>query len=227
MRKLLICLLMLNSVMLSAHESRSDIITVRGQGSIFQAPDILKFTIAVEEKGDNSSVLNELVNAKTNKILSVLAKHKVAKQDIQAMSLSLYPWYERERQSNIQKGFVFSRNINVTLRKFENYPAILEELFTLKVNRIDGFRYEVEDQQQAYLNALEAAISDGHQRAKHLSKNLGIQLGSVVNVEETSSYQPTPQPSARSLSVFNEAAQYLPGLNEINATVTLSFRILK
>ncbi|MFA3790294.1 SIMPL domain-containing protein [Aliiglaciecola sp. SL4] len=225
MRILLVGILLLNSFVLSAHESRSDIITVRGQGSIFQAPDILKFTIAVEEKGDNSSVLNGLVNAKTDKILSVLSKHKVAQQDIQAMSLSLYPWYERERQSNIQKGFVFSRNINVTLRKFENYPAILEELFTLKVNRIDGFRYEVEDQQQAYLNALEAAISDGHERAKHLAKNLKIKLGNVINVEETSSYQPTPQPSARSLSVFNEAAQYLPGLNEINASVTLSFKI--
>ncbi|GAA6183327.1 MULTISPECIES: SIMPL domain-containing protein [Alteromonadaceae] len=227
MRIFVVCFLLLTSFAISAHESRSDIITVRGQGSIFQAPDILKFTIAVEEKGDNSAALNDLVSSKTQKILSVLTKHKIAEQDIQAMSLSLYPWYERERQSNIQKGYVFNRNINVTLRNFKNYPAILDDLFALKVSRIDGFRYEVEDQQQAYLNALEAAIADGHERAKHLAKNLQIRLGSVVNVEETSSYQPAPQPSARSLSVFNEAAQYLPGLNEINASVTLSFSIAK
>ncbi|GAC14819.1 SIMPL domain-containing protein [Aliiglaciecola lipolytica] len=227
MRIFWICILCLNSFNLIAHESRSNIITVQGQGSIFQAPDILKFTIAVEEKGENSTVLNDQVNAKTQKILTVLSKHNIEQKDIQAMSLSLYPWYERERQSNIQKGYVFNRNINVTLRDFENYPAILSDLFALKVSRIDGFRYEVEDQQQAYLNALKAAISDGHERAKHLAKNLQIELGDVINVEETSNYQPAPQPSARSLSVFNDAAQYLPGLNEINASVTLSFSIKK
>jgi hypothetical protein len=209
----------------NAHESRNDIITVNGQGSIFKAPDILKFTIAVEERGAQSKQLNASVNQKTKQILIVLQDHSINKQDIQAMAVSLYPWYERERQSNIQKGFVFSRNINVTLRDFSTYPDILNDLFSLETTRIEGLRYEVEDQQSAYLAALTEAMTDARRRAKQLADELDIKIGNVTNVEETSTYNPSPQPSARSLSVFSDSAQYLPGLNEINASVTVSYKI--
>ncbi|WJG07663.1 SIMPL domain-containing protein [Aliiglaciecola sp. LCG003] len=223
--RLLGLLLILGNCNSFAHESRSDIITVNGQGSVFQAPDTLKFTIAVEEKGVDSAGLSDLVNAKTKQILKILADNKVPNKDIQAMSVSLHPWFERERQSNIQKGFVYSRNINVTLRDFSRYPNILDKLFKLDVTGIDSFRYEVDDQQSAYLLALEQALVDAKRRASKIAGISDLSLAGIVNVEELSNYRPSPQPSARSMAMFSDAAQYLPGLNEISASVAVSFNI--
>ncbi|GAA0851979.1 SIMPL domain-containing protein [Aliiglaciecola litoralis] len=208
-----------------AHESRSDTITVNGQGSISKAPDILKFTITVEERGQDTKKLSESVNRKTDQIHSVLHDHGVVSKDIQSMAISLYPWFERERQSNVQKGFVFSRNLDVTLRAFSSYPAIMNDLFTLNISRIDGLRYEVEDQQAAYLAALKAAMDDAKMRAQHIAAGLNLKLGEVANVEENSAYNPTPQPSARNMAVFSDSAEYLPGLNEINARIVVTFKI--
>lgn len=212
-----------------AHESRNDIVTVNGQGSVAKVPDILKFTIAVEERGADSKKLSESVNRKSKQIIDVLHDHDVAKKDIQSMAVSLYPWYEREpeRQTNVQKGFVYSRNINVKLRDFAHYPNILSDLFALNVSRIDGLRYEVEDQQSAYLAALKEAMLDAKRRADQLASGMNIKIGEISTIEESSAYSPTPQHSTRSMAALSDSSQYLPGQNEINASVVVSFHIEK
>ncbi|GAB5382292.1 MAG: hypothetical protein Alis3KO_37510 [Aliiglaciecola sp.] len=208
-----------------AHESTSNTISVNGQGNVEQIPDILKFTISVQEKGVDSTMLSRAVNNTVNQILHMLTNNEVLEKDIQAMSISLHPWYEREGQNSVQKGFVFSRNINVTLRNFSRYPQILEQLFKLDASRVEGFRYEVEDQQSAYLNALKLAMKDAKTRAKELMTMSNKKLGDIANIVEVTNYRPLAQSSSRSSMVFAESSQYLPGSNVISASVTVTFNI--
>lgn len=208
---------------IDAHESNKNTITVNGQGSIAQPPDLLKFTIAVEQRGLDSKSLSRAVNKNVGKILDMLTDNGVQEKDIQAMAVNLYPWYERELQNNVQKGFVFSRNINVTLRDFTHYPSILESLLEMDATRIEGFRYELEDQQSAYLLALKLAMRDAKKRAKELMTTTQKELGEVINITEASSYRALAQ-SSRNMA-FSESTQYMPGTNAITARLAVTFQI--
>lgn len=225
MRILLCIFLSIFTLNVNAHESIENVVTVNGQGSIMQSPDVLRFTIVIQDKGQNSQSLSRNVNKKVDQIIDMLTDNDVKEKDIEAMSIDFRPWYERERQTSVQKGFVFTRNINVTLRDFERYPSILQQLFAMNTTRIEGFRYEINDPENAYRQALSRAMKDAHNRAKQLVASTNRKLGDVVNIVESTSYRPLGAASSRSNVAFSESSQYLPGSNTITASVKVSFSI--
>ncbi len=223
MRKFIVCWLLCLSVSVLANEEASNTITVNGQGKVSAAPDLLKFNISVVEKGRDSVQLSDLANAKTDKIINLLVDAGIESKDITAMSVSLHPWYERK--TNVQKGFTFTRAIDVTLRDFTLYPKLLNEMMENKVSSINGVRYLVEDQQGIYLQALSFAVADAKRRARKLALSLGVDVGESIKIVETSNYNSFPVPNRRSLSMVAESSQYLPGQNDVTASVLVTFKI--
>lgn len=205
-----------------ADEPASRVITVNGQGSISQAPDILTFSVYVEEKGEQAGSLSDAVNLKTQQIISVLLENGLPEKDIRSMQANLYPWYERAHDVQVQKGFVFNRSVDVTLRDYARYPAILKGLLSVGATRIDGFQYTIDDQESLYLQALEQAIANATVRAKTIAKASKVNLGSVTQVSEHSSYAVQAKQRGQ---LFAQADSFLPGESAISANVTVSFAI--
>lgn len=207
-----------------ADEVLTDVITTYGQATISQAPDVLRFSIYVEQKGQSVDALSDDVDSKISQMVDALFNRGVVEKDIQSMSVNLYPWYEREGKKQKQSGFVYSRNIHVTLRDFSRYPAVLNDILKLGASRIDGFRYEIENQEKAYKQALKKALENANSRAVILAESAQISLQEVTIIQETSSYSAMPQSRAR-LSSMSDTASFQPGNSEISANVTVTYRI--
>lgn len=207
-----------------ADEVLTDVITTYGQASISQAPDVLRFSIYVEQNGQNADALSGEVDSKISQMMDALFDRGVLEKDLQSMTVNLYPWYERDGQTRKQNGFVYSRNISVTLRDFSRYPAILNDILKLGASRIDGFRYEVEDKEKAYKEALKKAVDNAKARAVVLAESAQVTLQEVTVIQETSSYAAMPQSRAR-LSSMSESDSFQPGNSEISANVTVTYRI--
>lgn len=215
-----VCLL--NSA--KADEVLTDVITTYGQATISQVPDVLRFSIYVEQKGKSVDALSDEVDSKISQMIDALFDQGIAEKDLQSMAVNLYPWYERDGQKRQQNGFVYSRNIHVTLRDFSRYPEVLNDILKLGASRIDGFRYEIEDQEKAYKQALKKALGNAKSRAYVLAESAQVTLQEVTVIQETSSYSAMPQSRAR-LSSMSESSSFQPGNSDISANVTVTYRI--
>lgn len=213
------------SITATETEAQANAITVNGQGVVLKAPDILKFNVAVSERGSDSVDLSVRVDKKIQQVITVLQKLGIAAPDIQALMVSLQPWYERQKQTSVQKGFSYTRTVKVTLRDFATYPKVLNQLMKLNVSRVDSLLYLIENEQSVYLEALTLAIADAKNRAKNLADSLDVKVGAVLNVVETSQYTLSPQPSHRNLSMVSESSQFSAGQNSVTASVLVSFQI--
>lgn len=221
----LLVLLVYGQVVL-ASDTDCKVITVNGQGVVSSTPSLLDFSIYVEERGETASKLNDKVNFKSKQIIDLLTDTGVQHKDIQSMQVNLYPWYERDRNSQIQKGFVLSRLIKVTLRDFANYTSVLDGLSKIGTQRIDGFQYRAENSDAIYLRALELALDDANKRANKISKSLGIKIGKVVSVNEHSAYSPVPEQMMMSNSRSMDSAGFLPGQINTSAMVSVKYSIV-
>lgn len=215
---------LLFSISVYAIENEQKVLGVMGTGSVASTPDMLRFSIYIEEKGEVASKLNGQLNFKTQQVVELLLDYDVAEKDIQSMRVDLYPWFERDRNTQIQKGFVLSRSIKVTLRDLEKYAAILDGVLKIGTQRIDGFQYEIENNENAYLSALDLAIKDAQKRANKMAGSLGVKVGEILSIQEHSQYSPQPERMRASMSMADSGGM-MPGQLTISAQVALKFRI--
>jgi uncharacterized protein YggE len=217
-----LCLLM--SFTAVAEQDLRRYIEVTGQATTLSEPDILRFTVNIEEKGESASKLNLSVTEKTEQVVSLLRDKGIERRDIQSMQVNLYPWYERSSQTQIQKGFVFNRTIQIALRDFSVYPELIDGIMRIGVSRVDGFSYEIESADTLYQSTLAQSVKDAEETANQLAKSLDVNLGKVLEVQEISSNSGSPQ-FARSRSLTGQGNSFLPGLIPTNAKVLVKYSV--
>lgn len=198
-------------------------IRVSGQASIYSTPDLFQFSVYIEEQGELVSKLNAGVRAKSQSIVDLLLKSGVDEKDIQSMRVDLNPWFEQVQSQRLQKGFVLSRQVAVTLRNMDKYDQIIDGLLRLGANRIEGFNYVVKDPEQDYLKALELALADARHRADIIAASVGVKVGEVISVQEGSGYSPIPR--ARESMMMADSGGYLPGQVSTNAQVSVVYSL--
>lgn len=219
----ILCLLM--SLPGIADDKLRRYIEVTGHATILSEPDILKFVVNIEEKGQSARKLNLSVTEKTEQVVTLLRESGVQRRDIQSMQVTLYPWYERGSQTQVQKGFVFNRTIQIVLRDFEIYPDLIDGIMRIGVSRVDGFSYELENIGSLYQATLTQSIKDAEKTAKKIASSLDVTLGSVLVVEEISNNNPSPQ-FTMSRSVARQGNSFLPGLIPTNAKVLVKYSVV-
>lgn len=220
LRFLLTVCLLVSFTSLAQQSSPIRVISVSGMGSIAGVPDMLSFTVYLEEKGKLATKLNELIDAKSTQITDFLRQRGVEDKDIQSMRVNLRPFYRRTPEGQIQDGYVFSRAINISLRNIQAYPQILDGILKYGANRIDGFSYQIENQQTLYLQALELATQNALLRANKLAGSLGVKVVEVLSVQEISNYHPGLKQQGR-MMVAESGQSYSPGTITISANVKI------
>jgi uncharacterized protein YggE len=198
-------------------------IRVSGQASVYSTPDLFTFSVYIEEQGELVSKLNAGVRAKSQSIIELLLKFGVDEKDLQSMRVDLNPWFEHVQSQRVQKGFVLSRQISVTLRNMEKYDQVIDGVLRLGASRIEGFNYVVKDPEQDYLKALELALTDAKGRADIIASSVGVKVGEVISVQEGSGY--TPMPRMRESALMADSGGYLPGQVSTNAQVSVVYSL--
>lgn len=200
-------------------------IVVNGQGAVYSAPEALSFSIYIEKRGESAGKLHSEVNSIGELLINQLVKNGVKESDIQSMQVNLRPWFEREQNTQVQRGFVFSRSINITLRNIASYPEVLDVVMRGGATRIDNFQYILKDPRAAYLTALESAIHDAQLRASKMAQVASIKLGSIVSIQESSFYSPPSAALKGRMAMQESSGGFLPGEMQTQANVSVVFAI--
>ncbi len=199
-------------------------IQVNGTGSYAVVPDAYTITFVMEEKGETVSKLNAKMQDDMETVLKFLLKEGIEEKHVQSMQISLNPYYESTPQGREQRGFILSRQIQVTDTDINHYDRIIDGALSRGIDRIQGFEFIASQQDNAYEKALINAVKDAKLRASLLADQLGVKIGKVLSVTEAGNSYPMPV-MRMEMSAKADFSSALPGEQMIEARVNVSFAI--
>ncbi|WP_245184800.1 SIMPL domain-containing protein [Halomonas salinarum] len=166
------------------------------------------------------------------KLIRVLEQQGLAREAIQAGSLSVQPNYVQgpvnaEGQSERQVRTQLTRPITLTLDDLDALPDLLDALTSAGVDSLDGVSYDLKDRSAASDKALALAIDRAKGKAALMAERLDINLGRVLLVQETQMPRFQPQMMMRSADAASKemSTEYRPGQIDIEAEVAVHWTI--
>src|SRR3989344_5679822 len=166
-------------------------ISVTGEGEVVIVPDIANFSFTVSADAATVSEAQMKVTEKMNAILAGLKEMCIEEKDIKTSGYSVYPRYSFEtvvcspnfcpptRQK--QDGYTANHSISVKVRKTEDAGRALTLAVDKGATGFSDISFTVDDPEKVMEEARAEAIKNAKDKAKVLSKELGVRLVRVVS----------------------------------------------
>jgi uncharacterized protein YggE len=221
------------------------VITVTGHGEVNAVPDLATIYFSVEESKDTQKVASEAVNAKVSKVLAFLKEAGIDEKDIKTEGYNSYPkynspnpcpmYYSEKMLPCIQSetkivGYTVSQSITVKIRKIDdNLSKVIDGINGFGVTNMSGPTLAIDDEDGLKAEARKEAIKEAREKAKVLSRDLGVRLGDVTSFNEN--YGGYPMYYAKGAMAFDAVAESAPapeipkGENTISSDVTITYEI--
>lgn len=219
-----------------AHET----ISVTGEGEAFAVPDIAVFSFSVSADASEVGTAQAQVTAKMNPIIDALKGMGIEERDIKTTDYSAYPKYVSEAsicsptycppsRGQVQQGYTATHSISVKVRKTEDAGKALSLVGEMGATGLSGISFTVDDPDMVTEQARAEAIADAREKAKSLSKDLGVRLGKIVNYYDNSGgpyYYGMGGDAEFAVKANSAPVPTLPvGENKVRASVTVIYEI--
>jgi len=187
-----------------------------------------------ESSGDSDAIkqARDRLESRTGDLIRTLENAGVDSNNIRAGSLSVRPDYIQtaSQGDDSQPPKVrtqVERSVSLTLDDLERLPRVLDALTTAGVDSLDGVSYGLKDSDAADDRALKQALERARHKAEMMAETLDVDLGDVVNIEETTAprYQPQMMMRAAKADSSGSAPEYRSGEIGIDAGVSVSWEI--
>lgn len=200
--------------------SKSTELAVVGEGKVEVTPDTayVDAGITVDNRGTVDEV-QKTVNTINNKIVNSLRDLGIEKADIKTSNYSVYPNYKYDDNVNVINGYNGNSTIEVKVRDTQMVSQVIETVTAAGANQIQGVRFSVDKPEVYREEARGKAIANAKEQAEKLAKNLGIKLGKIVNIVESSGQSDFPV-YARSEDVMTGGGGAGPAIEEGSQTLT-------
>ncbi len=226
MKKTALILFTMFSVLMQAQEIKPiPTVNVAGEGKIKIVPDQVAITIGVESKGNNSAEVKKENDTKIDAVLKSIKKFAIAKEDFQTARVALYPNYDYEKK---KQTYTASQTVEILLRDLSKYDALMSELTTTGVNRIDNVVFKSSQFKQLQSEARKLAVKDAKTKAEDFAAGLGQKIGKAVSISDNSQGYEPPRPvmyktMAMAADGAAERETLAPGELEVVVNVNVSF----
>jgi hypothetical protein len=216
----------------STTATRSSELAVTGEGKVDVVPDTayvnLGITVTNVKTADEA---NKQITKINNQIIAAVTKLGVKKQDIKTENYSVYPEYDYNepvvRDKEKISGYSGSADVRIKVKDTKLISRIIEEGTNAGANEVRGTTFEVGDPAKFREEARNKAIENAKEQAKKLADSLGIRLGKIVNIVESSGDRPIPiyKGGVERMTAEGDsmAPEIEPGSQTITSAVTLYF----
>ncbi|MFO0703843.1 MAG: SIMPL domain-containing protein [Patescibacteria group bacterium] len=181
-------------------------LSVVGEGKVDVTPDLayVDVGVTVNKASTPKDAQNQLAKV-NNDLVAALKKFEISKEDIKTTNFSVNPNYD---YSSGGGGSIVGYNGNATLtvkiRRPDKIGEIIEAATSAGATDIYNTRFSVDKPEKYREQARSKAIANAKEQASQIAKELGIKLGKVTNIVESSG-------SSGSLPVYSEKAMGLGG----------------
>lgn len=202
-------------------------IEVSGKAAIMAPADLFTLTVQIKERASVAQKAKIVVDNKSQKIVQMLKRKGIEDKQITSSQLTIYPRYQQvsikldnayiKSKNSLQKTssqpdkkqtqlyFDVTRTISVNFKKEQDYDVLLDAIVKFGVTNVSPLQKSVSNSEALYQQALTLAIKNAQSKASEISKQLGIKLGNVISLKE-SSYNPPVR--------YRAAAQFESGLQD-------------
>lgn len=169
-------------------------ISLSGHGEVKSAPDLGFVTTGVMTQGTTAA---EALAANTTAMTSLFAALKdagIAEKDMQTSNFMIQPRYDYNdgKQPPVLLGYDVSNNVTVIVRKIDGLGALLDKVVQAGSNQINGIAFDVSKPTEELDEARKLATADATRKAKLYAEAMGVKLGPVLTISESSYQPPTP-----------------------------------
>jgi len=165
-------------------------VTVQATGTVNVVPDGVSFNFAVSVLAQSSETAMSDASASAEQVRAALETAGVAKEDIAAQNISVYPEYvSSSTGTQTLSGYRAQQVFTVTLRDTSKAGEVVDAVIAAGGNALQvyGVTPTLLDTDAAVAQAREAAIKSAQAKGKDYASLIDEDLGSVVYVTEIAS----------------------------------------
>lgn len=209
--------------------TQSSELAVVGEGKVEVIPDTAYINAGITvDKASSVSEAQKSINETNNKIIDALRGIGIEKGDIKTSNYSINPNYKYENNENRVDGYNGSVTIEIKVRDPQLASKVMEAATTAGANQISGSRFVVDKPELYREEARNLAIKNAKDQAQKIAKDLGIKLGKITNIVESSpdrSVLPVYAKSSADIMVGGggDGASIEQGSQTLTSVVTLYF----
>ena len=210
-----------------ANAADSRYITVSATGTATVVPDAVRINATVSVLGTTSKGALSSAGATSTAVRSALAANKVATKDVATQSITVYPEYSYPASGTpTLSGYRATQSFDITIRNAATAGAVVDAIVeaggdNLQVNGVSPF---VLDSDKATETARTAAVKKAKSKAASYAKLLGVKLGRVIYLDESST--PTAYPIYTATAKADSAATVVDlGEQKVSVSVVVRWAI--
>ena len=222
------------------------VITVTGQGSVSQTPDMATLSANVVSNDDAADRATSENNAVYQRLVAALAGLGVRESAITTTYYNMnfvprpipeepvqsgagsprvsYPVYNRERY-----GYVVTRSLSIKIGDTSRVGKVIDAAVAAGATDVNGVTFGVEDSHGAYALALRKAVEDAQSQANAMASAAHLRIVRIKAMSQGyPQVFPTPMRMAASANVYNAQlpTNIQPHNVEVNATVTITYEAI-
>ncbi|MEN9741546.1 MAG: hypothetical protein RIR66_502 [Actinomycetota bacterium] len=224
-----VAIALLGAAGLSAPANAADTryITISATGSTNVVPDAVRITATVSVIGKTSKEALATASTTSSAVRKALSANKIASKDVATQSVSVFPEYTYPANGTpVLSGYRASQSFDITVRAASTAGTVVDAIVdaggdNLQVNSASPF---VLDNDKATETARASAVARAKAKANSYAKLLGVKLGKVIYLDETSTPAPFPIFSAAA-KAEDSATQIDLGEQKVTVSVTVRWSI--
>ena len=226
---LFIAIFLFGGATLAAPASAADTryITISATGTTTVVPDAVRINATVSVLGSSSSAALATAGTTSNGVRTALTSNKVATKDIATQSVTVYPEYSYPTSGTpTLTGYRATQSFDITIRAASTAGAVVDAIVDAGGDnlQINGVSPIVLDNNKATEIARASAVNRAKAKAASYAKLLGIKLGRVIYLDESSS--PSSYPIYATTAKADSAATVIDlGEQKVSVSVTVRWAI--
>ena len=224
-----IALTLISGVALVMPASAADTryITISATGATSVVPDAVRINATVSVIASSSKAALTSAGTTSNVVRKALSANKVVTKDIATQSITAYPEYSYPTSGTpTLSGYRATQSFDITIRNASTAGAVVDAIVeaggdNLQINGVSPF---VLDNNKATQIARTDAVSRAKAKAASYAKLLGVKLGRVIYLDETST--PSAYPTYASAAKADSAETVVDlGEQKVSVSVTVRWAI--
>ena len=228
---------------LSAQVSENRL-TVTGDAEIKVAPDRVVISVGVESRSPQLATAKTRNDTAIAAILAAAKNEQVAAADVQTDFIEISPVYQSRDTNESRENYLIdyyrvNKTVAITLRDVTRFERLLTAILSAGANRVYGVEFQTSELRKYRDQARDLAVKAAVEKAQAMAGAAGLKVGkpesiSAYNQGGGAAYgRMRGATSNMSQNVMSTAGgdgetsgTFAPGRISVNASVTLTFRLL-
>lgn len=203
-------------------------VSFSGEGKVVSKSDIALVNLSIVTESATSKSAQDNNSKKSKAVVDFLKKQKIEDKDIKTTSYNIYPQYTYPRNDKpVISGYQVNQTMEIKIRNLDDVSAVLDGVVSAGANQINSLSFQIDEPEKLKAEARKMAIDDAKKKARELEKELGIDLGKIINFSENTGGFPTPiyLESKVEMGGGGDGPSVPSGENEIVVDVYLTYQI--